>query len=423
LNFPGHARAAIKAMEARYERLMKEGNEEAANEYRLIDPDDQSAYYSAQNFRDNVVCVARESAYRFYEKVVDEMALMYKEAGLEMKDFHAGGDEVADGAWTQSPMAQELLKAHPEVGDPKNLQAYFFRELVKRLEKRNLRVHGWEEVALLKQANGEYVPNPEFVDKKVIPYIWNNLWDYDLGYRLANAGYEVILCNVSNFYFDLAYNKDPLEPGLYWAGFVKTRDSWTFAPYDYYKTTFATNMGRTIDMETEFADVERLKPEARKNILGIEAQLWSETIKGRDMIEYYMLPKLMGFAESAWARERSWETVENKERREAMMASEWNVFANALGQRELPRLSHMNKGYNYRVPLPGAIIKDGKLLANIEFPGLEIRYTTDGSEPDEDAALYPGAVEVSGTVKLKAFDASGKASRTVEIAEDQIVRY
>ena len=34
LNFPGHARAAIKAMEARYERLMKEGKEAEANEYR-----------------------------------------------------------------------------------------------------------------------------------------------------------------------------------------------------------------------------------------------------------------------------------------------------------------------------------------------------------------------------------------------------
>jgi hexosaminidase len=354
--------------------------------------------------------------------VVDEMALMYEEAGLEMNDFHAGGDEVADGAWTKSPLALELLKEHPEVGDPKNLQAYFFRELVKRLEKRDLRVHGWEEVALLKQEDGTYEPNPEFVDKKVIPYIWNNLWDYDLGYRLANAGYEVVLCNVSNFYFDLAYNKDPLEPGLYWAGFVKTRDSWTFAPFDYYKTTFTTNMGRTIDMETEFADVERLRPEARENILGIEAQLWSETIKGRDMIEYYMLPKLMGFAESAWARERPWETIENQDRREEMMASGWNVFANALGQRELPRLSYMNSGYNYRVPLPGAIIKDGKLLANIEFPGLDIRYTTDGTEPNENAPLYSGAVEVTGAVKLKAFDASGKSSRTVEVSGDKIVR-
>ncbi len=420
LNFPGHARAAIKSMEARYERLMEEGREEEANEYRLIDPDDKSEYYSAQNFRDNVVCVARESTYRFYEKVVDEMASMYAEAGLEMKDFHAGGDEVADGAWTQSPMALELLDQHPEVGDPKNLQAYFFEELVKRLEARDLTIHGWEEVALLKQNDGSYKANPEFADRKVVPYIWNNLWDYDLGYRLANAGYHVVLCNVTNFYFDLAYNKDPLEPGLYWAGFVKTRDAWTFAPYDYFKTTLQTSMGRVIDPDREFADVERLRLDARKNILGIEAQLWSETIKGRDMIEYYMLPKLIGFAESAWTAERAWETVENRQQREDLMNDEWNVFANALGQRELPRLSYINSGYNYRLPLPGALVEEGMLMANIEFPGLDIRFTTDGSEPHATSPLYMKPTAVSGMVRLKAFDASGKGSRTIEVSERKI---
>src|SRR5690606_31805629 len=137
LNFPGHARAAIKAMEARYQRLMKEGREEEANEYRLIDPDDKSEYLSAQSFTDNVVCVARESTFRFYEKVVDEIAKMYKEAGLVLDEFHTGGDEVAEGAWTKSPMALELMKEHPDIKDPKNLQTYFFRELVKRLKKRN----------------------------------------------------------------------------------------------------------------------------------------------------------------------------------------------------------------------------------------------------------------------------------------------
>jgi hexosaminidase len=320
-------------------------------------------------------------------------------------------------------MAQELLKEHPEVGDPKNLQAYFFRELVKRLEKRDLRVHGWEEVALLKQANGAYVPNPEFVDKKVIPYIWNNLWDYDLGYRLANAGYEVVLCNVTNFYFDLAYNKDPLEPGLYWGGFVKTRDAWTFAPYDYYKTTLRSNNGRPFDIDEEFANVERLKPEARKNILGIEAQLWSETLKGRDMIEYYYLPKLMGFAESAWSKERKWETIENRKAREKVMDDDWNAFANALGQRELPRLNYINSGYNYRIPLPGTIIEGGMMRANVEFPGLDIRYTTDGSEPISDSPLYTEPVKVDGEVRLKAFDASGRSSRTTVVSEDSIKEF
>ncbi len=412
LNFPAHARAAIKSMEVRYERLMKEGREKEANEYRLIDPDDQSVYLSAQGYSDNVVCVARESTYRFYEKVVDEIAKMYEAAGLKMDVIHAGGDEVPEGAWTKSPLAEKLLKEHPEIGDPHNLQTYFFRKLLKRLQKRHLRVDGWEEVALIKNEEGKYEPNPEFACKNVVAYVWNNLAMHaDLGYRLANYGYEVMMCPVTNFYFDLAYNNDPKEPGLYWAGFIKTRNAWAIAPYDIFNTITHTTMGRKIDQGKEFAGMERLKEEARKKIIGLEAQLWSETVKGRAMAEYYILPKLIGFAESAWSPQRKWEIMSDEKMRNRIMAEDWNVFANILAQRELPRLNYINGGYNYRLPLPGAVVEDGVLKANVEFPGLTIRYTTDGSEPDLHSQVYESPVRVQGTVKLKSYDASGRASR------------
>lgn len=413
LNFPGHARAAIKAMEARYERLMKEGKQEEAEEYRLADPDDKSEYLSAQFYKDNVVSVARESTYRFYEKVVDAYIGMYKEAGLTLRKFHTGGDEVAEGAWAKSPMAQKLMAENPTIKDPKNLHIYFFRKLLPLLQKRGLEVHGWEEVALEKDAKGVYVPNPEFVGQGVVPYIWNNLYDLDLGNRLANAGYPVVLCNVTNFYFDLAYNNNPKEPGLYWGGFVDARTNWEFAPFDYFKTTFTNSMGSPLD----FSKAEKLKPEARKNIIGIESQLWAETIKGREMAEYYILPKLIGFAESAWAPERRWETIENAAQRKVAVNAEWNIFANRLARVELPRLSYLNQGYNYRVPSPGALVEDGLLKANTELPGLKIYYTTDGTDPGQSGTEYKQPVAVSpGVVKLKAFDQAGKGSSTVEVS-------
>jgi hexosaminidase len=410
LNFPGHALAAIKSMEARYERLMKEGKEKEANEYRLIDPDDKSEYISAQAYKNNVVSVARESTYHFFEKVVDEMAKLYKEAGLTMDTFHTGGDEVADGAWTKSPMAAQLLKENPSIGGAKNLQAYFLRKLLPRLEKRNLKVHGWEEVALTKTPAGVYNANPEFVGRPVVPYIWNNVFDVDLGNRLANAGYQVVFCNVTNFYFDMAYDNDPKEPGLYWGGFVDARDNWAFAPFNMFKTTQETAMGKP--MKEEFVGKQLLKPEARKNVLGIEAQLWAETIKGRDMMEYSILPKLMGFSESAWAPERGWENVADDNVRKKMMQEGWNVFANTMAQRSIPKLKYMNGGYNYRLPMPGAIVENGTLKANTELPGLAIRYTTDGSEPTAKSTLYEGPTQVKGIVKLKAFDSAGRSGRT-----------
>jgi hexosaminidase len=439
VNFPGHARAAIKAMEYRYDRLMEAGKEEAANEFRLIDPDDESIYLSAQAYKDNVVCVVRESTYHFYETVVEEILSMYQEAGVPISKFHIGGDEVPAGAWTGSPLVADFMAEDPEIPNRHALHAYFIRTITERLADKGLEWHGWEEVALEKTENGQYVPNSEFVNSRVVPYIWNNLFDYpDIGYKLANAGYPVVLCNVSNFYFDLAYNKDPKEPGLYWAGFIDERDAWTFAPYNMYKTTLKTSTGqdihilrtekrgsKTVDIaqitpgDVPPFELERLQPEAYKNIIGIEAQIWSETIKGRDMLEYYYLPKLIGFAESAWTSERSWEYMDDEEKRIAMLDKGWNAFANQLSYKELPRLSYMNKGYNYRLPTPGAIIKNGYLHANVEYPGLEVYYTLEkgAGEQETVSVLYENPVKIPEgvTVKLKCVDRSGKESRTIEL--------
>jgi hexosaminidase len=416
LNFPGHARAAIKSMEARYQRLMKEGKEQEANEYRLVDPEDKSVYMSAQMYSDNVVDITRESAYHFYFKVVDEFEKMYKEAGLPMPVFHAGGDEVADGAWSKSPNALALMAKHPEIKDPKNLQSYFFRRLVEVMEKRNIEVHGWEEVALKKDSAGKMVANPEFAGKHVVPYIWNNMFDYpDLAYKLANEGYNIVLCNVSNFYFDLAYNNDPAEPGLYWAGFIDTKNAWAFAPFQMFNTTLKSDMGATLDWDKPGSAWEQLKPEARKNIRGLEAQLWSETIKGRDMIEYYMLPKLIGFAESAWSPERKWETEANHDLRIKSIDAGWNRFANTIAQKEFPVLSKMNGGYAYRVPPAGAVVENGMVKANVALPGISIHYSTDGSEPTMDSPVYEAPVPATATFRFRTFDASGRAGRTVTV--------
>lgn len=42
INMPAHARAAVVSMEARYKRLMAEGKEAEANQFRLTDPADTS---------------------------------------------------------------------------------------------------------------------------------------------------------------------------------------------------------------------------------------------------------------------------------------------------------------------------------------------------------------------------------------------
>jgi hexosaminidase len=415
VNFPGHSRAAIIAMNARYRRLMDEGKAEEAEAYRLIDPADQSKYFSAQHYTDNTVSVCRESVYRFYETVLDDIIEMYQEAEVPLNMFHAGGDEVPHGAWTASPLCDKFMAENAEYNDPAKLQAYFFSRLLEITEKRGLKVGGWEEVAMIRNDQGQLVVNPVFKDQNVVPYVWNTLsGSQDLGNRLANAGYPVVLCNVTNLYFDLAYNRDPKEPGLYWGGFVDTRKAFELIPYDVLKSMQKDPMGRTYNPEEDFAGLENLKPENRQLVLGLQGQLWSESIRDGEMLQYYYLPKILGLAERAWVGQPSWASTENQNEREQQLEEAWNVFANVLGQRELPRLNHMFGGYNFRVPLPGLQVSAGELQANVLYPGLEIRFTTDGTEPDQNSTLYTGPVKVDGTVKAKAFTPSGHSSRVSE---------
>ena len=259
--------------------------------------------------------------------------------------------------------------------------------------------------------DGGYRVNPEFTGGKIVPYIWNNVYDPDLGYRMANAGYPVVLCNVTNFYFDLAYNNSPEEPGQYWAGFVDTRDAFTFDPFNMFTDTYTNSMGEPM----VFRNVEKLAPASRKNILGVEAQLWSETIKGREMAEYDMLPKLMGYVQSAWCMSRPWENIEDSIKREKVIHSSWNIFANSIAIKDLPRLSYLNGGYQYRIPPPGVVIKNGEMMANTALPGLTIRYTTDGTDPELASKQYTGPVKISGKIKVRCFDASGKSGRIVSL--------
>ncbi len=412
IEMPGHARSAIKSMEARYRKLMAEGKKEAAEEYRLIDPDDSSEYSSAQDYHDNVVCVARESVYRFYSVVLDDIIQLYKDAGVPLIMWHVAGDEVPSGAWEKSPLCEDFLKKDPSLKTARDLQPYFFSRIVKMVRDKNLPVGGWEEMAMKPAAGGGWTPNPDFIGKQVYPFVWNSVGrNTDLGYRLANAGYPVILCNVNSFYFDQAYNKDPREPGLYWGGFVGTEEAFKFVPYNLFLSLSDNTMGRRINT----TEMEKLKPSAIKNIIGLQGELWSETIKGQNMLEYDYLPKMLGLAHSAWNGEPAWAAAKDSAARAVKYLESWNQFANHLADFDLPRLDYIFGGYNYRISPPGIMFDNGKAVANTEYPGMTIRYTTDGTEPTENSTRYSGPVEVKGTIKMKTFNTRGRGSLTTEV--------
>ena len=389
LGVPAHSRAAIMAMEKRYRGYMEQGKPEEAFKYRLADPNDQSRYLSAQNFKGNTVCVCQESTYEFYEKLVLEIKIMYQTAGMELKNWHTGGDEVPNGVWTESPICKDFLAKNPGIR-LEDLNDYFRSRSAQILQKHGIAMGGWEEIGQTHQ--GEQVtPNAKFANQNWRLYAWNAVAGWggeDMAYRLANAGYPVVICSSANFYFDLAYDWDPDERGHTWSGVIDMYQAWKTVPGKLYLSHDKTIEGNTWDWFEAARRFTSLTEIGKKNLLGVSGQLWTETVKGPEMLEYYLLPKMLGYVERAWVGDHDWSVFEKESELKEAREKEWNQFVNLVEKKELPRLTQIFGGFNFRLPRPGVKVEAGKILVNSAFPGLPIRYTLDGSEPHGDSWIY-----------------------------------
>jgi hexosaminidase len=257
------------------------------------------------------------------------------------------------------------------------------------------------------------VVEPRFAHENFHTDVWNNLGDNeDLAYRLANAGYKVVLTNVTNFYIDLAYNHSFYEIGQYWGGYVDLDKPFRFIPYNYYKNQTDYKTGKPVNIE-RYANRVRLNEDAKDNIVGIQAPLWAEIITSPERMEYLLLPKLFAVAERAWAKDPNWAIETDEAKAQQEYAHAWSVFVNEVGKRELPKMDYYGGGFNYRIPTVGVSEKEGNLYANIQLPGMTIRYTTDGSEPTATSPVYESPVPASGKVAFRAFNTEGRGGRTV----------
>ena len=386
---PGHARAAIVAMK---NRAM---NNPTAEQFRLWDDKNESVFTSAQSYHDNVLNVASDDVYRFIDRVVEELQKMYKEAGLKLEIVHLGGDEVPNNAWSKSPdvqalMQREGLKTQHEVSE------YYIKRISQLLAARKIRIEGWQEVALDHK--------PEF-NAVVAPHVAGvNAWSTvgsrsDVPYRLANDGYPVILSNVTNFYMDMGYSWHQNEQGLHWGGKVDEFDAWSGLPANIYASARTAVDGTPLNITT--AGDGKAKLEKPENIIGIQAQLWGETLRSFDEVQYMLLPKMMGVSERAWTAMPEWSKnlTDNQAYNEAR--HQYNL---KIGTRELPLLKGM--GYTFRVGPPGIKVVDGMLYINTQYPDELVTYTLDGSEPTVDSPRWTAPVPVKTqpqVIKAKTF--------------------
>src|SRR3712207_3135508 len=102
-------------------------------------------------------------------------------------------------------------------------------------------------------------------------------------------------------YLDMKYDKST-KLGLSWAGLVEVKDAYDWDP------------------------AQRLPGVGEESVLGVEAPLWSETLRSLDDIEYMALPRLPAVAELGWSP-RSAHDWESFRARLALQAPRWSEQA------------------------------------------------------------------------------------------------
>lgn len=382
---PAHARAALVAMKARYQKYAATDTA-LAEQYKMWDDNDKSVYTSAQSYHDNVLNVAHEGVFRFVYKVVDELERMWADAGLKLEIVHLGGDEVPRGSWDASPDIQALMK-EKGLRNAHEVSEYYISRVTEHLAQKGIKAGGWQEVGL---------DHPDAHNATVAPrFGMVNAWSTvgsraNIPYRLANAGYPTVLSNVTNFYVDMAYTWHQYDKGLHWGGICNEFSSWFAQPYNVYRSERFDYNGNPIDVQKSAEGKTVLeKPE---NIIGVQGQLWAETIRSFSQVQSYMLPKIFGLALRAWNAQPEWDDAKP----ETFISARANY--NAKVGKELGVISR--QGYNFHLGLPGAKIEGGRLLVNTQYAGETVCYTFDGSEPTASSPVWTAPVAVPADVKL-----------------------
>ena len=420
ISYPTHLRSAIISMDVRYQKYMELGNRQEAEKYLLSDPNDKSEYYSAQGFNDNIACICRESAFTFYEKVIDEIYLMYQEAGVKLDKFGIAADELPYGAWQKSPICDKFMEDNSIVGDYNALYEMMQSRVYNKLSSYGATMTGWDDILLkLTDKNQSETQIKDFFKgDDILLFVWNSDWGQgrqDMIYKYANLGYKTVMSNSSAFYFDMVDDKDLDNVGLSWSGYADYKDMWTVDVFDIFNDSYGVKKNNISKEYIESS--EKIKYSNRDNIIGIQSQIWSETIRNEDILDYMFMPNIIVFSQKAWSKDPKWMSIQDQSEREITLDDEWNKFTNTIGQRVLPMVDNIYGGLSYDLPKPGGIIKNDSLYANSAFPGLNIKYTLDGSLPNFESMSYKNPVKINkdDIVNLRLFDNKGRGGYSIQV--------
>lgn len=212
------------------------------------------------------VCVDKPSTDAFVSDVVGTLAALTPGPYI-----HVGGDEVL------------------------NLTTEQYTSFMDRVQKivgaQGKRALGWDEIA--------HAPlSPD----TVVQY-WNTNKDakQDALVAAAGRGTKVVMSPAAKTYFDMKYD-EKTSLGLKWAGYVEVRDA-----YDWDPASVLPGVGDG-------------------SVLGVESELFSETLEDIEDVEYMTFPRLPALAEVGWspADAKDWDGFRQ---RLAAQAPRWSALS------------------------------------------------------------------------------------------------
>lgn len=290
-----------------------------------------------------------DATFQFIDNVLDELLALFPSHYI-----HVGGDEAIKDQWKASPAIQAKIRAL-HLKDEDALQGWFIGRIGSYLSAHGRRLIGWDEIL-----DGG-VP----ADATVMS--WRGT---DGAIKAARLGHDVVMSPAPDLYLDSLQSKLPDE--------IAGRD-----PVRSLEDVYRFNVVPSV-----------LNTAQAGHILGAQANVWTEHMPSLRHVERAALPRLDALSEIVWS---------------PASKHDWNNFlARIPAQFQRYTAQQVDHADSAFAPVIGvdanAALESGKALVTLSNQAAygAIRYTTNGSTPDDHSPLYEKPFTVSWPATIKA---------------------
>lgn len=207
-----------------------------------------------------------EGTYSYLTNILREINALFPGGML-----HLGGDEVSFGneKWLTNEKIKSLMKAN-NLNSARDVEKYFMERMADSVYQLNAKLLAWDEVADLNLSPA-----------KTIIFWWRQEKPQQLKFALQKK-YDVVLCPRLPFYFDFVQDSSHTM-GRKWNGkFSSLKDVYNF----------------------KASGLPEVQPQYAKQILGVQANLWTETIHTEQRLDTMLFPRIAALAETAWTMDQ-----------------------------------------------------------------------------------------------------------------------